>query len=156
MSLRLLIFPGVLAAASLAAATAAAPVPNGATLYARCAACHTATGKGVPGAFPPLGVDFRKLAARPAGRRYLVLAVTRGVNGAITVEGKPYRGVMPAQAGMDDAAVAAVLNHVGTTITKSGPAFSAFSATEVAKARSGGASLSAADVARLHASAGGG
>jgi mono/diheme cytochrome c family protein len=158
MGWRLAIVPGALGAASLAAAVTAAPpvASNGATLYARCAACHTATGKGVPGAYPPLAADFRAMAAKPAGRRYLVLTVTRGLNGPITVEGKPYRGTMPAQSGLDDAAVAAVLNHVGTNITKSGPAFRAFTAAEVGAARASGAKLSGADVARLHAAAGGG
>jgi mono/diheme cytochrome c family protein len=152
----LLILPGTIAAASLAAAGAAAPAPSGGALYARCAACHTATGKGVPGAYPPLGVDFRKLAAKPAGRRYLVLAVTRGVSGPITVEGKPYRSVMPAQAGMDDAAVSAVLNHIGTAIAKPGPPFKPFTVAEVGAARASGAKLSGSDVGKLHASAGGG
>lgn len=158
MSWKLLIAPGALVATSLAAAVTAAPpaAPNGATLYARCAACHTATGKGVPGAYPPLAGDFRTMAAKPAGRRYLVLTVTRGLNGPITVEGKPYRGVMPAQTGLDDAAVAAVLNHVGSSIAKTGPAFKGFSPAEVATARASGAKLTGADVARLHAAAGGG
>lgn len=137
-------------------APAAQPAPGGAAIFARCAACHTATGKGVPGAFPPLGVDFRKLAAKTAGRRYLVLAVTRGVSGPLTVEGKPYRSVMPAQSGLDDAAVAAVLNHVGTVIAKQGPPFKPFTASEAATARASGASLSGADVAKLHSAAGGG
>lgn len=136
-------------------APAAGPAPNGAAIYQRCAACHTATGRGVPGAYPPLGADYRALAAKPAGRRYLVLAVTRGLNGPITVEGKPYRGMMPAQSGLDDASVAAVLNHVGTGIARTGPAFAPFTAAEVAKARASGAALSAADVARLHTAVGG-
>jgi mono/diheme cytochrome c family protein len=152
----LILLPAALVAATLAATTAAAPAANGPALYARCAACHTATGKGIPGAYPPLGIDFRNLAAKPAGRRYLVLSVTRGLNGAITVEGKPYRGVMPAQTGMDDAAIAAVLNHVGTAIAKTGPVFRPFTAAEVAKARTSGAKLTGADVAKLHAAAGGG
>jgi mono/diheme cytochrome c family protein len=152
----LILLPAGLVAATIAASTAAAPAPNGAALYARCAACHTATGKGVPGAYPPLGIDFRKLAAKPDGRRYLVLAVTRGVGGPITVEGKPYRSFMPAQSGMDDAAVAAVLNHVGTVVAKSGPAFRPFAAPEVAAARASGAKLSGGDVGKLHAAAGGG
>lgn len=145
----------ILALAAQPASSAGAG-PNGAALYGRCAACHTANGKGVPGAFPPLGVDFRKLAAKPAGRRYLVLAVTRGVSGPLTVEGKLYRGVMPAQAGMDDSAVAAVLNHVGTKIATQGPAFKPFTPAEVGTARASGARLTGGDVARLHAAAGGG
>ncbi|MDE2412142.1 MAG: cytochrome c [Sphingomonadales bacterium] len=135
---------------------AAAPAADGAALFARCAACHTATGKGVPGAYPPLGTDFRKLAAKPQGRRYLALVVSKGVMGALTVEGKPYRGVMPAQTALDAAGVAAVLNHVGTRIATSGPAFKPFNAAEIEAARASGVSLTAADVAKLHATVGGG
>lgn len=138
-----------------ASAPAAPPAPDGKALFTRCAACHTATGKGVPGAFPPLGADYRALAARPEGRRYLALAVIKGVTGPITVEGKQYRSVMPAQSGLDDAAVAAVLNHVGTAIARSGPAFKPFSSSEIAAHRTSGAKLTGADVGKLHAAAGG-
>lgn len=150
-----LILPGAVLAASLAVAGSAQSAPDGARLYNRCAACHTASGKGVPGAYPPLAADFRKLAAKPAGRRYLVLAITRGLNGPITVDGKPYRGTMPAQSGMNDAAIAAVLNHIGTVLVKVGPRWVPFTEAEVAQARASGASLSGADVAKLHAAVGG-
>lgn len=128
--------------------------PDGAAVFQRCAACHTRTGAGVPGAYPPLGADFRALAAKPAGRRYLALAILKGLSGPITVEGKPYRGVMPAQL-LDDAAAAAVLNHVGTQIARTGPAFKPFTEKEVAGLRATGTALSAADVAKLHEGAGG-
>jgi mono/diheme cytochrome c family protein len=127
---------------------------DGSAIYGRCAACHTKTGAGVPGVFPPLGEDFRAMAASDAGRRYLALVVTRGVSGPIKVSGKPYAGVMPAQATLDDASVAAVLNHVGTEIAKAGPAFKPFAEGEVAAIRAEGAALSAQDVGKLHASAG--
>lgn len=132
----------------------ASAAPDGAALFARCAACHTRTGAGVPGAYPPLAGDFRTLAAKPAGRRYIALAVIRGLAGPITVEGKAYRGVMPAQV-LDDAGAAAVLNHVGTQIAKSGPAFRPFTPGEIAMHRASGASMTAGDVAKLHAAAGG-
>ncbi len=128
---------------------------DGAAIYAKCAACHTRTGAGVPGVFPPLGEDFRAKAASDAGRRYLALVVTRGISGPIKVGGKPYAGVMPAQATLDDASVAAVLNHVGTEIAKTGPAFKPFAEAEIAAHRASGTSLSAQDVGKLHATAGG-
>ncbi|ABD26129.1 cytochrome c, class I [Novosphingobium aromaticivorans DSM 12444] len=148
------LFGLVPAAALLALALPADAAPDGATVFARCAACHTRTGAGVPGAYPPLGADFRALAAKSAGRRYLALAVIKGLSGPITVEGKPYRGVMPAQV-LDDATTAAVLNHVGTQIAKTGPAFKPFTDKEVAGHRASGSGLSAADVAKLHAGVGG-
>ena len=145
----------LLALALLLGAGIAQVAPDGATIYNRCAACHTRTGAGVPGAYPPLGADFRALAAKPGGRRYLALAVIKGLNGPISVEGKAYRGMMPAQGGLDDAGVAAVLNHVGGTIASAGPAFRPFTDQEVAGYRAGAKALSAADVAKLHEVAGG-
>ncbi len=144
-----------LALAALAlVATPALAAPDGAAIFNRCAACHTKTGAGVPGAYPPLNSDFRTLANSPNGRKYLVLAVIKGLNGPITVEGKPFRGMMPAQ-GLDDASAMAVLNHIGTQVAKAGPAFRPFTLAEVAKARAEGAALSSAQVAALHAGAGG-
>lgn len=146
---------GVGAAALAALTLPVHAAPDGGAIYGRCAACHTKTGAGVPGVFPPLGEDFRVMASSQAGRRYLTLVVTRGVSGPIKVGGKPYAGVMPAQATLDDASVAAVLNHVGTEIAKTGPAFKPFAEAEVAGIRAGGAALSAQDVGKLHAAAGG-
>jgi mono/diheme cytochrome c family protein len=133
----------LLALAALAAA-APAPAQDGATIYKRCAACHLADGSGVPGAFPPLKADVRALAATAAGRRYLALVVIRGVSGPITVAGKIYRGTMPAQAGLNDAQIASVLNHVVR-----GSSAKAFTAKEIAGYRAGGASLAPTAVARL-------
>lgn len=150
---------GIIAAGGLAlfqaSPSTSAPSPNGAVLFKRCAACHTATGAGVPGTYPPLQADFRQLAASKNGRRYIALAVMRGLMGAIEVDGKTYRGVMPAQSDLSDAEVAAVLNHVGTQIAKSGPAFKPFATAEVAAARKSGGTLTPSQVAKLHGAAGG-
>ncbi|MFZ5707532.1 MAG: c-type cytochrome [Pseudomonadota bacterium] len=134
---------------ALLAAAPAQSAPDGAKIYQRCAACHLATGKGVPGAFPPLQSDVRALAGKPDGRRYLILAVTRGLAGPLTVEGKTYRGIMPAQGELDDESVAAVLTHVTGTIAGGGSAVKPFTAAEVKAARESGAALDAAAVARL-------
>ena len=141
----------IVAAAALLAAPALAG-PDGAAIYKRCAACHLPNGAGVPGAYPPLGSDFAKLAASPAGRRYLVLAVLKGVSGSITVAGKPYSGVMPAQ-GLDDASAAAVLNHVAAQVAKTNA--KPFTAAEVATVRASSAGMNSAAVGKLHATVGG-
>jgi len=143
--------PAPAVATAPAAQATPAIAPDGARLYMRCAACHTATGAGVPGTYPPLGANIRILAAEPAGRNYLVLAISRGLMGPLTIDGKTYRGVMPAQSGLDDAAIAAVLNHVGGMIAGSGPSFAPFSAEEVTAARSGSSTLTAAMVAKRRA-----
>jgi mono/diheme cytochrome c family protein len=138
--------------AGLALLLAAGPVlsaePDGAKLYARCAACHLPGGAGVPGTYPPLGSDVRVKAGKPEGRRFLALAVLKGLMGPLVVDGKTYRGVMPAHM-FDDAEAAAVLNHVGTAIVTSGPAFTPFTAAEVAGHRASGAGLNGMAVAKL-------
>ena len=144
-----------LALIALLVPAAAVAAPDGATLYKRCAACHLPTGAGVPGTYPPFSTDFATLAKKPDGRRYLALAVLRGMSGPITVGGKPYRGVMPAQAGMTDADIAAVLNHVATKLAKAGAGFKPFTEAEIKGARAAGAALSPAAVGLLHAQVGG-
>jgi mono/diheme cytochrome c family protein len=83
---------------------------DGAQIYgAQCAACHQASGLGLPGVFPPL-----------AGSEWVVgkdaLAVNivlHGVSGKLTVKGTVYNGQMPAfKDKLTDAEVAAVLSHV--------------------------------------------
>ncbi len=145
--------------ATLAVAlTAATPAlaADGAAVYKRCAACHLANGAGVPNAFPPLNSnDVRALVAKPEGRRYLASVVIKGVSGPLTVDGKTYRGVMPAQSGLDDADVAAVLNHVATGIAKAGAGFKPFTPGEVAAARTAAASLTSTAIGQMHREAGG-
>jgi mono/diheme cytochrome c family protein len=132
----------------------AAPTPSeGEAVYKRCAACHLPSGAGVPGAYPPLRGDIRALAAKPEGRRYLALVVTKGVSGPIAVEGKTFRGVMPAQAGLTDAQVASVLNHVIASFSK-GATVKPFSAAEITQAKASGAGMTSAAVGKLNAPAG--
>lgn len=119
---------------SPAAAFAQASPADGAKAYQRCAACHLPNGQGVPGAFPALAGRLSKAAATDPGRDYLVMAVIAGLMGEIDVDGKKIRGVMPAQAGLTDADVAAALNHAmalpapGAAATKA----RSFTAAEVA------------------------
>jgi len=138
----------LLALTGLAAAERAMAADDGATIYKRCAACHLASGAGVPGAFPPLKADAAALAATPAGRRYLALVVIRGVSGPITVGGKPFRGTMAAPGRPNNAPVAAGPPHM-----LKGSSAKAFSAREVAGYRAGGLALNSAAVARLRTSA---
>lgn len=138
--------------AFLLAATAA-QADDGSTAWKRCAACHLADGKGVPGAFPRLAGRIHDAAASEAGRTYLILAVTAGVMGPIEVDGKTIRGIMPAQAGLTDADVAAVLNHAANLPGPDGKApapVKPFTAEEVAavKAAHPGASPNAVHAAR--------
>lgn len=72
-----------------------------------CQACHQVDGKGIPGAFPPLAAsDYFK--GNPSK---LISTVTHGLTGAITVNGKPYNGVMPKQT-LSDEEIANVVTYV--------------------------------------------
>lgn len=102
----------VAADAVAADASAAAPAPDGAALYAQhCVACHQANGQGLPGAFPTIANHIGDLVA--ADRVYPMQLLLYGMVGPITVNGTAYNGLMPAfGAIMDDAQIAAVLEHV--------------------------------------------
>ncbi|MDO8545433.1 MAG: copper-containing nitrite reductase [Opitutaceae bacterium] len=72
-----------------------------------CFACHMANGEGLPGVFPPLA----KSDYLNADRNRAILIPLKGLNGPITVNGKPYNNVMPPQAFTDDQ-IADVLTFV--------------------------------------------
>ncbi|WP_051279211.1 c-type cytochrome [Hellea balneolensis] len=85
---------------------------DGAKLYKRCAACHLPTGEGVPGAFPPLKGEIASLMDSDLGKEYLVLVANYGVAGELTVNGQSYKGVMPAQGGLNPEKTSALLNYL--------------------------------------------
>lgn len=89
---------------------ASKPQVSGAAVFtSRCASCHQADGKGVPGAFPPL-VESPYVLGDP---EVLVKIVLFGLSGEIEVEGARYNGVMPAWASqLSDDEISAVASHV--------------------------------------------
>jgi nitrite reductase (NO-forming) len=103
------------AAAPSASAVAAATGPykfdaaRGASLYtANCAACHQATGMGLPGAFPPLKGNASVLDADPATQIDTILHGAQGV----PIGGVTYPSAMPPfGASLGDADVADIANH---------------------------------------------
>jgi mono/diheme cytochrome c family protein len=104
--------------AGAALATAAAPgfaadEPSGAAVFAgRCAVCHGPEAAGIPGSFPSLHEQIVAFGKTPEGRDYLVMVVTTGLMGDLKLGGISYRGVMPAQSGLSEAEVAAVLSYL--------------------------------------------
>ena len=94
------------------AAAKPAGTVDGAHVYnANCVACHQATGKGMPGVFPPLdGSEWVN-----GDERVLANIVLHGITGDITVMGQAYKGAMPSFAQLGDAELAAVLSHVRST-----------------------------------------
>ncbi|MEK7266503.1 MAG: c-type cytochrome [Pseudomonadota bacterium] len=124
----------LLASAPAAALAQGAPEDHGAKVYQRCAACHLPNGQGVPGAFPALAGRVSQAASTDAGRDYVVMAVVAGLMGEIDVDGKKIRGMMPAQAGLADADIAAALNHAAALQPPgaAAPKVRAFTGEEVA------------------------
>ena len=108
---------GIFAALALAGV---GPVPgfageetSGAAVFAgRCAVCHGPEAAGIPGSFPSLHEQIVAFGKIPEGRDYLVMVVTTGLMGDLKVGGIPYRGVMPAQSGLSEGEVAAVLSYL--------------------------------------------
>ncbi|MFO7544761.1 MAG: cytochrome c [Trueperaceae bacterium] len=97
------------------AAQAGADLPDGAAVFtAVCLACHQANAQGIPGAFPPLA-DGHAVELYAADRDYPILVVLYGLQGQIEVAGVTYNSVMTPQLQLEDAEIAAVLNHVMTS-----------------------------------------
>jgi nitrite reductase (NO-forming) len=72
-----------------------------------CAACHQGAGTGIPGAFPPLaGSDY--LLSDP---ERAISILINGLSKPITVNGKDYKGVMPAVQ-LSDEKMANVLTYI--------------------------------------------
>ena len=88
---------------------AAGGAVDGKALYAaQCAACHQATGAGLPGVFPPLdGSEW--VQGEP---RVLANILLHGVTGEITVKGNKYQGAMPAFAQLSDAELAGIASFI--------------------------------------------
>ncbi len=76
---------------------------------ANCAACHQATGLGVPGAFPPLVKSVWVTGSEDR----VIKAVLAGFAGEIEVNGVKYNGNMPGiGAGLKDSQVANIITYV--------------------------------------------
>lgn len=101
-------------ATALLAATGTAHAADGAALYAQhCATCHQPDAAGTVGLAPALkGEHWKRLGAQ---RDYLPTVLLKGMAGSIKVNGQTFVGSMPGFAGqLDDAALAAIANHLAT------------------------------------------
>jgi mono/diheme cytochrome c family protein len=86
---------------------------NGAAIFAtRCAVCHGPKAAGIPGTFPSLHEQVVEFAKTAEGRDYLIMVVSSGLMGELKVAGVRYNNVMPAQSGLSEADVAAVLSYL--------------------------------------------
>jgi cytochrome c6 len=113
-------FTGLAVDAAMAQATAASTPVDGKTLFMKnCAACHQASGKGIPGAFPAL-----------AGNGFV-----QGAPAEVSTVLLKGRGGMPDFSGsLDDAEIAQVLTYVRASW---GNGAAPLSAGEVATTRAG-------------------
>jgi mono/diheme cytochrome c family protein len=127
---------GLAARSSAATPDSESAAPAGGEIFAhRCAVCHGPQAAGIPGSFPSLHEQIVGFAKLPEGRDYLVMVVTTGLMGPLQVGGVSYNGVMPAQSGLSDADIAAVLNYLAGDLGKNDLGAAALSAGEVAAAR---------------------
>lgn len=122
--------------AALIAGSGRAEENTGANIFAtRCAVCHGAQAAGIPGTFPSLHEQVVTFARSPEGRDYLIMVVTSGLMGELQVGGVRYNNVMPAQSGLSETDVAAVLSYLATALGKNDPGTAAVSAADVKEAR---------------------
>jgi mono/diheme cytochrome c family protein len=92
---------------------------DGAQVFAaNCVACHQATGKGLPGVFPPLdGSEWVN-----GDERVLANILLHGVEGEMRVAGATYKSSMPGFKQLGDAELAAVASHVRSHWSNLSPA----------------------------------
>lgn len=90
------------------AAGAAAAVDAKQVYGSKCAACHQATGLGVPGVFPPLAGSEWVVG----DEKVLTQILLHGVNGDLEVKGTVYKGAMPAWKSLADEELAAVMSYI--------------------------------------------
>jgi len=74
----------------------------------KCAACHQATGLGIPGVFPPLAGSEWVVG----DEKILTSIMLHGVNGEMEVKGTIYKGAMPAWKSLSDGDLAAVMSYI--------------------------------------------
>lgn len=104
-------------------------IKEGKTIYTSyCAMCHQPEGQGIVGAFPPLAKSDYLMA----DTKRAISIVKNGLQGEITVNGKKYNNVMPAQA-LDDKQIANVLNYVRNSWGNKGKIITAAEVKAIAK-----------------------
>jgi ubiquinol-cytochrome c reductase cytochrome b subunit len=116
------------AAGGTAVAAAGGGADAGAKIFAaNCTGCHGAQGAGTPGAFPPLAGN-PDVSGPP---EKIIHTLLYGLNGALTVNGKPYNGVMPPWKGqLSNADIANVVTYIRSAWGNKG---SAVTEADVAK-----------------------
>lgn len=99
-----------------------------ASAYGVCAPCHHASGLGIPNAYPSL-VGTAWVIGDP---ELLIKVTLHGLQGPITVNGRPWNAMMMPLSNLPDGQIAAALTHSRTSW---GNAASPITAEQVAKVR---------------------
>jgi nitrite reductase (NO-forming) len=88
--------------------TLAEKISNGKQIFSTtCFACHQAEGQGIPNTFPPLAKsDYLNADAKRA-----IKTILHGLTGEVTVNGKKFNSVMPAQ-NLSDDEISNVLTYI--------------------------------------------
>jgi len=105
--------PAATTGAATTAAAAKEQLPDGKQVFSTtCAACHQASGEGVPGVYPPLaGSEWVT-----GDEAKVVRILLHGVTGPIEVAGETFNSMMPPWgATLKDADIAAVLTYARST-----------------------------------------
>ncbi|MGD0967360.1 MAG: cytochrome c [Candidatus Aquilonibacter sp.] len=102
--------PSVAASVSAAVAQNGAAANDGAKIYTQnCSSCHQASGQGLQGTFPPLAGN-PTVTGDPAK---VIHIVKYGLNGALTVAGANYNGMMPAWSqSLSNADIASAVTYI--------------------------------------------
>ncbi|WP_274707205.1 cytochrome D1 domain-containing protein [Aliidiomarina quisquiliarum] len=97
---------------------------------AHCQACHQATGRGLPGAFPPLAQN-PNLAGNPI---YVIDTIINGKRGPIEVNGVAYNSIMPPMQYLSDDVIAGIANYV---LSSWGNSYGSVTTNDVTNIRTG-------------------
>ena len=109
-------------------------IAKGKVLYNTCASCHTPSGMGVPGAFPPLaGSEWVN-----GPEEGIIRILLHGLSGPVTVKGNTYNGNMPAFGpgggySWNDEKISQVLSYVRQEWGNKGAAITAEKVAEIRK-----------------------
>ena len=123
------------------------PVKGEQLFLANCAACHQATGLGVPGAFPPLAKSIWATGSEDR----LIKAILAGLAGEIEVNGVKYNGNMPnIGAVLKDSQVAHIATYVRQAWGNSAEPVMDTKVAEIRKAIGNRAQYNPADLLKEH------
>jgi len=112
-------------------------VMNGLILYnSYCAGCHQRDGKGDNNRYPPLaGSNWIT-----GNSEQLIRVMLQGLQGEIKVNGKTFKGVMPAHGGfLDDHAIASIATYINKAFNKESALVSSAEVTKLRNTSTGNA-----------------